>query len=140
MDPWNNFSYWKTFVTLPFEQKNIANVGCGKVYFGANIFETNQAAEKNGKPLVELPAKEVVIEQIKFNDDEEKLYQWFKDRAYASFAEGIKSGQLLRRYTQILTHILRLRQVCCHVDLIGGAHEMDDEIIEAEQDEDMRKF
>lgn len=24
LDPWNNFSYWKTFVTLPFEQKKIS--------------------------------------------------------------------------------------------------------------------
>lgn len=141
LDPWNNFSYWKTFVTLPFEQKKISQtLDVVKSILEPIFLRRTKLQKKNGKPLVELPAKEVVIEQIKFNDDEEKLYQWFKDRAYASFAEGIKSGQLLRRYTQILTHILRLRQVCCHVDLIGGAHEMDDEIIEAEQDEDMRKF
>ncbi|KHC82395.1 DNA repair protein RAD5 [Candida albicans P78042] len=141
LDPWNNFSYWKTFVTLPFEQKKISQtLDVVKSILEPIFLRRTKSQKKNGKPLVELPAKEVVIEQIKFNDDEEKLYQWFKDRAYASFAEGIKSGQLLRRYTQILTHILRLRQVCCHVDLIGGAHEMDDEIIEAEQDEDMRKF
>ncbi|ELQ75853.1 Helicase-like transcription factor HLTF/DNA helicase RAD5, DEAD-box superfamily [Trachipleistophora hominis] len=69
-----------------------------------------------------------------------KLYNWFKSRAFESFTEGVKTGQLMRQYTQILTHILRLRQVCCHVDLIGGAHEMDDDVIDLEVDEEMKTF
>ena len=141
LDPWSNFSYWKTFVTLPFEDKKVSQaLDVIKSILEPIFLRRTKLQKKDGKPLVELPSKEVVIEEIKFNDDEEKLYQWFKDRAYHSFAEGMKSGQLLRRYTQILTHILRLRQVCCHVDLIGGAHEMDDEVIDNEEDEDMRKF
>ncbi|RCK54666.1 DNA repair protein RAD5 [Candida viswanathii] len=142
IDPWSNFSYWKTFVTLPFEEKKISQSIAVIQSILSPIFlrRTKNQKDRNGKPLVELPSKEVVIEDIKFNDDEEKLYKWFKDRAYHSFAEGMKSGQLLRRYTQILTHILRLRQVCCHVDLIGGAHEMEDDVINAEADEDTRKF
>ncbi|KAL6452653.1 RAD5 DNA repair protein RAD5 [Candida maltosa Xu316] len=141
LDPWNNFSYWKTFVTLPFEQKKISQtLDVIKSILEPIFLRRTKSQKKNGKPLVELPSKEVVIEEIKFNDHEEKLYQWFKNRANKSFTEGVLSGQLLRNYTQILTHILRLRQVCCHSDLIGGAHEMDDDVIETEQDEDMKKF
>lgn len=141
LDPWNNFSYWKTFVTLPFEQKKISQtLDVIKSILEPIFLRRTKNQKKNGKPLVELPEKEVVIETIKFNEQEEKLYQWFKTRAYESFAEGVKSGQLLRQYTQILTHILRLRQVCCHVDLIGGAHEMDDDVIDLEADEDMKSF
>ncbi|KAG7663418.1 RAD5 [[Candida] subhashii] len=142
LDPWGNFSYWKTFVTLPFEQKKIFQTLDVIKSILEPIFlrRTKDMKGKDGKPLVELPEKEVVIEEIKFNEQEEKLYSWFKQRAHSSFAEGIKSGQLLRQYTQILTHILRLRQVCCHMDLIGGAHEMDDEVIDMEQDEEMKSF
>ncbi|EGW33587.1 uncharacterized protein SPAPADRAFT_71410 [Spathaspora passalidarum NRRL Y-27907] len=142
LDPWSNFSYWKTFVTLPFEQRKISQTLDVIKSILEPIFlrRTKAMKGRDGRPLVELPSKEVIIEEIKFNDQEEKLYGYFKARAFNSFAEGLKSGQLLRQYTQILTHILRLRQVCCHVDLIGGAHEMDDEIIDLESDEDMKKF
>ncbi|KAI5951962.1 RAD5 [Candida jiufengensis] len=141
LDPWNNFSYWKTFVTLPFEQKKISQtLDVIKSILEPIFLRRTKNQKKNGKPLVELPAKEVVIEEIKFNDQEAKLYQWFKSKAYESFSEGVKSGQLLRQYTQILTHILRLRQVCCHPDLIGGAHEMDDDVIDLESDEEMKTF
>ncbi|KAI5953864.1 RAD5 [Candida margitis] len=141
LDPWNNFSYWKTFVTLPFEQKKISQtLDVIKSILEPIFLRRTKNQRKNGKPLVELPEKEVVIEEIKFNDQEAKLYNWFKSRAFESFAEGVKTGQLMRQYTQILTHILRLRQVCCHVDLIGGAHEMDDDVIDLEADEEMKTF
>ncbi|KAI5957480.1 RAD5 [Candida theae] len=141
LDPWNNFSYWKTFVTLPFEQKKISQtLDVIKSILEPIFLRRTKNQKKNGKPLVELPEKEVVIEEIRFNDQEAKLYNWFKSRAFESFAEGVKTGQLMRQYTQILTHILRLRQVCCHVDLIGGAHEMDDDVIDLEVDEEMKTF
>ena len=141
LDPWNNFSYWKTFVTLPFEQKKISQtLDVIKSILEPIFLRRTKNQKKNGKPLVELPEKEVVIEEIKFNDQEAKLYNWFKSRAFESFTEGVKTGQLMRQYTQILTHILRLRQVCCHVDLIGGAHEMDDDVIDLEVDEEMKTF
>lgn len=141
LDPWNNFSYWKTFVTLPFEQKKISQtLDVIKSILEPIFLRRTKNQKKNGKPLVELPEKEVVIEEIKFNDQEAKLYNWFKSRAFESFEEGVKTGQLMRQYTQILTHILRLRQVCCHVDLIGGAHEMDDDVIDLEADEETKTF
>ncbi|RLV93606.1 DNA repair protein RAD5 [Spathaspora sp. JA1] len=142
LEPWSNFSYWKTFVTLPFEQRKISQTLDVIKSILEPIFlrRTKAMKGRDGNPLVELPSKEVTIEEIKFNDEEEKLYEYFKARAFNSFKEGLKSGQLMRQYTQILTHILRLRQVCCHVDLIGGAHEMDDEIIDLESDEEIKKF
>ncbi|KAK6454682.1 ATPase/DNA helicase [Scheffersomyces xylosifermentans] len=142
LDPWNNFSYWKTFVTLPFEQKKISQtLEVIKSILEPIFFRrTKNMKSKDGKPLVELPEKEVIIEEIKFNEKEEKLYNWLKARASRSFKEGLKTGQVLKQYSQILTHILRLRQVCCHVDLIGSSKEMEEEAIEETKDEEMKSF
>lgn len=132
LEPWSNFSYWKTFVTLPFEQKKISQTldVVKSILEPIFIRRTKNMKNSDGKPLVELPPKQVVIEEIKFNEVEEQLYNWFKARASHSFNEGIKSGDLFKKYSQILTHILRLRQVCCHVDLVGSANEMDQELID----------
>jgi len=137
LDPWCNFSYWKTFVTLPFEQKQFSQTldVIRSILEPIFLRRTKDMKQKDGTPLVELPPKQVVIEEIKFSEREQKFYDWFKAKANISFKNGIKSGQLLKNYTQILTHILRLRQICCHVDLIASAAASDLEDETQEDDE-----
>lgn len=128
LDPWSNFSYWKTFVTLPFEQKKFNQTLDVVKSILEPIFlrRTKNMKQKNGQPLVELPEKEVVIEELEFSKREQLFYDFFKSRAHQSFKEGMQSGDLLKKYTQILTHILRLRQVCCHPELVSSSSELDD--------------
>lgn len=128
LEPWSNISYWKTFVTLPFEQKKFSETldVVKSVLEPIFLRRTKNMKQKNGEPLVTLPEKQVIIEPIKFNAREEKLYEFFKSRAAQSFKEGLKSGDLLKKYTQILTHILRLRQICCHPDLVGTRSELEE--------------
>lgn len=128
LEPWSNFSYWKTFVTLPFEQKKFQQTLDVVKSILQPIFlrRTKNMKQKDGTPLIDLPSKEVVVEELEFSDREQLFYDFFKSRAYNSFKEGLKSGELLKKYTQILTHILRLRQVCCHPDLVAASSELDD--------------
>lgn len=128
LDPWDNFSYWKTFVTLPFEQKKFNQTLDVVKSILEPIFlrRTKNMKAKDGTPLIVLPEKEVVVVELEFSDREQFFYDFFKSRAYQSFAEGMKSGDLLKKYTQILTHILRLRQICCHPDLVAASNELDE--------------
>lgn len=143
LEPWNNFSYWKTFITLPFEQKQIKDTLDVVKTILEPIFlrRTKDMKDNDGNPLVVLPPKEVEIEEIKFNDRELKLYNWFKDKASKSFRESLRSGEVLHKYTQILTHILRLRQICCHQDLISKViNDMQEEVDEEMKDEELEIF
>ncbi|KAM9909001.1 hypothetical protein OXX79_000036 [Metschnikowia pulcherrima] len=128
LEPWSNFSYWKTFVTLPFEQKKFNQTLDVVKAILQPIFlrRTKNMKQKDGTPLVYLPDKEVVIQELEFSEKEQLYYDFFKSKAYQSFKEGMRTGELLKKYTQILTHILRLRQVCCHSDLIASSHELDE--------------
>lgn len=135
LEPWNNFSYWKMFITLPFEQKQVKQTLDVIRTILEPIFlrRTKNMKGEDGRPLVELPLKEVVIEEVEFNERESRLYNWFKEKAYKTFKDNLDSGELLRQYSQILTHILRLRQICCHQDLIKSlVTEMDEDMIQAE--------
>lgn len=135
LEPWCNFSYWKTFVTLPFEQKKFGHTldVVKSILEPILLRRTKNMKQKDGQPLVQLPSKEIVVEEIEFSDKELELYNTFKIRASKTFDDGLKSGQLLKRYTQILTHILRLRQICCHTDLVGLKSELDDDLKENNQ-------
>jgi DNA repair protein RAD5 len=130
LEPWANISYWNTFITVPFAKKDYKQaLDVVQSILEPILLRRTKTMKKNGKALVELPPKEVVIERIKFGPREKRLYDWFLARAESSVNDGIRRGDILKKYTTILVHILRLRQICCHMDLIsGGSDEMDEDI------------
>lgn len=130
LEPWANISYWNTFITVPFAKKDYKQaLDVVQSILEPILLRRTKNMKKNGKPLVELPAKEVVIEKVKFSPKERRLYDWFLMRAESSVKDGIKRGDILRKYTMILVHILRLRQMCCHMDLLtSSSEEMDEDL------------
>ncbi|KAH3675427.1 hypothetical protein WICMUC_002716 [Wickerhamomyces mucosus] len=130
LEPWSHISYWNTFVTTPFEQKKYKQaLDVVQSILDPILLRRTKNMKKNGKALVELPSKEVNIERIKFSPKEQNLYNWFLAQAESSVKAGIKRGDILKSYTTILVHILRLRQLCCHMDLIkSGSDELDEDI------------
>lgn len=118
--PWSNHRLWKHFISQPFDtgkDLNIAFELLKSILDPILIRRTKDQRDENGKLLVELPPKEVAIERLKFNDKEQAFYNWLKGRAVTSFHENYSNGVLLKNYSSILTHLLRLRQVCDHMDL-----------------------
>lgn len=132
LEPWSQVGYWKTFVSEPFEKKDYKQAFdvVSSILEPVLLRRTKQMRGADGKPLVELPPKEVTIEKVKFNEYEDKLYKYFLNRAENSVKEGLARGDLLKKYSTILVHILRLRQVCCHVNLLGSQDENDEDLAE----------
>lgn len=127
LEPWCNFSYWKAFVTVPFEQKKFGQTLDVVKSILQPIFlrRAKNMKQKDGTPLISLPEKEVVIQDVELSKRERYLYDLYKSRACTSFREGLRRGDLLKNYTQILTHILRLRQICCHPELVASSTEFE---------------
>ena len=130
LDPWRQINYWKTFVSTPFESKNYKQAFdvVNAILEPVLLRRTKQMKDKNGKPLVELPPKEVVIKRLPFSKSQDLLYKFLLDKAEVSVRSGIARGDLLKKYSTILVHILRLRQVCCHPGLIGTQDENDEDL------------
>lgn len=123
VQPWNNFSFWRAFITAPFESKGYVqamNV-VQSVMEPLVLRRTKDMKQKDGTPLVQLPPKTVTIQRIKFSRDEHDLYQYVFARVKSSFKTRLKQGSLMSSYSAMLTQILRLRQVCCHPALITSA-------------------
>ncbi|CAI4045815.1 hypothetical protein SKDZ_12G0870 [Saccharomyces kudriavzevii ZP591] len=130
LDPWSEINYWKTFVSTPFENKNYKQAFdvVNAILEPVLLRRTKQMKDKDGMPLVELPPKEVVIKKLPFSKSQNVLYKFLLDKAEVSVKSGIARGDLLKKYSTILVHILRLRQVCCHPGLIGTQDENDEDL------------
>lgn len=116
VEPWCNFSFWRTFITVPFESKDFVralNV-VQTVLEPLVLRRTKTMKTPDGEPLVPLPSRTITIEEIDLSDQEREIYDIIFTRAKRTFNDNVAAGTLLKSYTTIFAQILRLRQTCCH--------------------------
>ncbi|KAE8148140.1 DNA repair protein RAD5 [Aspergillus avenaceus] len=116
VEPWSNFSFWKTFITVPFESKDYVralNV-VQTVLEPLVLRRTKTMKTPEGEPLVPLPRRTITIEEVDLPDQEREIYDYIYTRAKRTFNDNVEAGTLLKSYSTIFAQILRLRQTCCH--------------------------
>lgn len=116
VEPWSNFSFWKTFITVPFEKGDFVRAldVVQTVLEPIVMRRTKDMKTPDGEALVPLPPKTVEIEHVKLSDPEREVYELIFARAKKAFSANMEAGTLMKSYTTIFAQILRLRQSCCH--------------------------
>jgi DNA repair protein RAD5 len=116
VEPWSNFSFWKTFITVPFESKDFMRAldVVQTVLEPLALRRTKDMKTPSGEALVPLPPKTVDIVDIELTTPEREVYDHIFTRAKRTFAANVEAGTVLKAYTSIFAQILRLRQSCCH--------------------------
>ena len=116
VEPWNNFSFWKTFITVPFESKDFMRAldVVQTVLEPLVLRRTKDMKTPTGEALVPLPPKIIEIIDIELSKSEREVYDYIFTRAKRAFAANVEAGTVLKAYTSIFAQILRLRQTCCH--------------------------
>ncbi|KAG5300791.1 DNA repair protein rad5 [Histoplasma ohiense] len=116
VEPWSNFSFWKTFITVPFESKDFLralNV-VQTVLEPLVLRRTKTMRTPDGEALVPLPPRTIKIAEVELSNQEREIYDLIFTRAKRTFNDNVAAGTLLKSYTTIFAQILRLRQTCCH--------------------------
>ncbi|KAF9153044.1 hypothetical protein BG015_004223 [Linnemannia schmuckeri] len=72
----------------------------------------------DGKPILNLPDRNVEIVHAPFSHDESAFYHALENRIRERFNAYVKAGTVMKNYSNILVLLLRLRQACCHPHLI----------------------
>lgn len=116
VEPWANFSFWKTFITAPFEKGEFVRAldVVQTVLEPLVLRRTKDMRTPEGEALVPLPEKRIEIEKVELSVPEREVYSHIFARAKRSFQANVEAGTLMKSYTTIFAQILRLRQSCCH--------------------------
>jgi DNA repair protein RAD5 len=116
VEPWSNFSFWKTFITVPFESKDFLRAldVVQTVLEPLVLRRTKDMRTPSGEALIPLPPRTIQIAKIQLSKPEREVYEHIFMRAKRTFNANIEAGTLLKSYTTIFAQILRLRQSCCH--------------------------
>ncbi|KAL5343104.1 DNA repair protein rad5 [Aspergillus crustosus] len=116
VEPWNNFSFWKTFITTPFESKDFVRAlsVVQTVLEPLVLRRTKTMKTPEGEPLVPLPQRTITINEVELSEQERDIYNHIFTRAKQTFNSNVEAGTLLKSYSTIFAQLLRLRQTCCH--------------------------
>lgn len=116
VEPWANFSFWKTFITVPFEKGDFVRAldVVQTVLEPLVLRRTKDMKTPSGEALVPLPPRTIDIERVQLSVPERDVYSHIFARAKRTFAQNVEAGTLMKSYTTIFAQILRLRQSCCH--------------------------
>ncbi|KAN0118821.1 SNF2 family N-terminal domain containing protein [Russula decolorans] len=82
------------------------------------LLRRTKDSKLEGKPLLSLPPKSIELETLKFSDDERQIYDDFEKKAVIRVNRFIREGTIVQNNSVVLVLILRLRQLCCHPNLI----------------------
>ena len=129
VEPWSNFSFWKTFITVPFESKDFMRAldVVQTVLEPLVLRRTKDMKTPTGEALVPLPPKTIDIVDIELSKPEREVYDHIFTRAKRTFAANVEAGTVMKAYTSIFAQILRLRQSCCHPILTRNQNLVADE-------------
>ncbi|KAK9475181.1 SNF2 family N-terminal domain-containing protein [Dipodascopsis tothii] len=140
IEPWMNYTFWRKSITVPFDRGEFVRAldVVQTVLEPVVLRRTKNMTTPDGKPLIELPPKNVHVEQIELGEEERKVYDLIFARAKQTFDENLARGTVFKSYTSILAQILRLRQSCCHPALVKTAcADLDDDVAPADLDSDI---
>ncbi|KAF2138855.1 uncharacterized protein K452DRAFT_352946 [Aplosporella prunicola CBS 121167] len=116
VEPWSNFSFWKTFITVPFESGDFIRAldVVQTVLEPLVLRRTKDMKTPDGEALVPLPPRKIDIELLELSQAEREVYDYIFTKAKQAFTSNVEAGTLMKSYTTIFAQILRLRQSCCH--------------------------
>ncbi|KAL1900629.1 DNA helicase rad5 [Sporothrix stenoceras] len=130
VEPWNNFSFWRTFITVPFESKDFMRAldVVQTVLEPLVMRRTKDMKTPDGQPLVVLPAKHMEIVPVELSKVEREIYDHIFMRVKRSLTANVEAGTVMKSFTSIFAQVLRLRQVCCHPVLVRNMDIVADEV------------
>lgn len=129
VEPWNNFSFWRTFITVPFEAGDFVRAldVVQTVLEPLVMRRTKDMKTPDGELLVPLPPKQIDIVNVELSKTEREVYDWIFLKAKSTFSNNVEAGTVMKAYTTIFAQILRLRQTCCHPLLVRNRDTLADE-------------
>lgn len=129
VEPWNNFSFWRTFITTPFESGNFVKAldVVQTVLEPLVMRRTKDMKTPDGEALVALPPKRMEVVDIELSETERQIYDYIFTRAKRTFQANVSAGTVMKAFTTIFAQLLRLRQSCCHPTLVRNSDIVADE-------------
>ncbi|XP_029983575.1 helicase-like transcription factor [Sphaeramia orbicularis] len=119
LKPFDVREWWNRVIQRPAMQGDRAGLQNLQTLVKCITLRRTKTSEVNGRPLVSLPEKMVCVEQVELNQQEREEYELARNEGRSTIGRYVAEGTVLRNYADVLAILMRLRQHCCHPDLLA---------------------
>jgi SWI/SNF-related matrix-associated actin-dependent regulator of chromatin subfamily A3 len=119
LEPFTDKTIWTHYVASPIKNSN--PLGASRLQLIMRYLclrRTKTTKDENGRPIINLPPKSEMIVNLQFSEKEKAFYTTKHIRYKDNFLKLAETDSVLKNYCSILQEILRLRQICVHMDLV----------------------
>lgn len=116
--PWNDWTDFNSYVARVQRKDPPLAAMRAQEILRPLLLRRTKDAHLDGVPILQLPTKHIDLVTLEFSPDERELYDNFEKRSRIRINRYINNRTLLKNTTAVLVMILRLRQLCCHPNLI----------------------
>ncbi|KAJ1975953.1 hypothetical protein H4R35_002908 [Dimargaris xerosporica] len=137
--PLHKWDRFRQEISSPFSHEHYAESAMQRVQWLLKSLSLRRRKQDtlDGRPILCLPEKQALLDQVVFSDPEAQFYQSIEQRTQKDFNELVERNAVMDNYGHILLLILRLRQACCHPHLAVDSRHRD--ILE-DYDHEVKKF
>lgn len=121
LDPFDDKATWTEFIGSPVKfGQTLGIVRLQTIMKCITLRRTKESKTQDGKRILDLPPRRDELRFLKFDEQEQGIYDQFFNESKAEFAEMSTKNEVMKNYVGILQKILRLRQICDHYELVEG--------------------
>ncbi|XP_055579218.1 helicase-like transcription factor isoform X2 [Falco biarmicus] len=114
LKPFTDREWWHRTIQRPVTMGAPGGLGRLQSLIRTITLRRTKTSKVNGKPILELPERRVLIQYVTLTEEERQIYQSVKKEGKAAISGFFSEGTVLTHYADILGVLLRLRQLCCH--------------------------
>ncbi|XP_032356115.1 helicase-like transcription factor isoform X2 [Etheostoma spectabile] len=119
LKPFDVREWWNRVIQRPVTGGDRAGLQNLQTLVKCITLRRTKSSEVNGRPLVSLPEKAVCVEQVELSQTEREEYELARNEGKNTISKYVAEGTVLRNYADVLAILMRLRQHCCHPDLLA---------------------
>ncbi|KAG5636370.1 hypothetical protein H0H81_008288 [Sphagnurus paluster] len=121
LDPFDDKNVWTEFIGSPVKFGQTLGVARLQTIMKCiTLRRTKETKTLDGKRILALPPRRDELRYLKFDAEEQAIYDQFFNESKAEFTEMSTKNEVMKNYVGILQKILRLRQICDHFELVQG--------------------
>ncbi|XP_048583769.1 helicase-like transcription factor isoform X2 [Nematostella vectensis] len=122
LDPFSDPTWWKISIANGVTRGNEdAQERLQALIKHISIRRLKDDKMADDKPLVQLPARTVVTQEIELSEEERKIYDTLQHRGRLTIKGYMQRGTVLKNYANCFAILMRLRQLCLHPKLVESA-------------------
>uniref|UniRef100_H3DQ38 Helicase like transcription factor n=1 Tax=Tetraodon nigroviridis TaxID=99883 RepID=H3DQ38_TETNG len=119
LKPFDVKDWWNRVIQRPVTHGDPAGLQNLQMLIKCTTLRRTKSSKVNGRPLVSLPDKTVCVEQVELSQTEREEYELARTEGRNTIRRYVAEGNILRSYADVLVILMKLRQLCCHPDLLA---------------------